>query len=151
MDREIIEGEHTAKEIARRTGHSYNAIRGARYQLKKRGYITTLGNYATPPSRIARTLYRYLVLKELSKGRQFPFRQVAGSWEVSVNTLNSWFTPNPDIINQIQSLAGGRYWGKAKEDLKEWLEEQERFFGKKYEGKEEGKPGTRRKAPGKGL
>lgn len=118
IERLLLEGELTQREIARLTRTSFLTIQQVRGELRERGIETNIGGLKTPPAVLARVLYRLMALDNMGvkKGRI----KIAAGNDVAPNTLKAILQQRKKIVKEIQCLANGRYWKKAQQDLKDW-------------------------------
>lgn len=129
VERMLLNGELTRQEISRLTGISRKRINNARHNLKKQGITTKVSRSTIPPAKIARIVLRFEILKQISGEKSILGKAEAA--EVQPDLLRSWLNLKPELLREIKTLNNGKYWEKAKKDLRHWIKAQEKRAGKK--------------------
>ena len=132
IERLLINGELSVQEIAKLCKVSPKSVVNVRADMKKRGIITKIPGSNYPPVKVARLLLRYDVLAKLSSMAKKRCDIVATVLEEVDGSILSFFRRNPNIMKDVKTIANNRYWEKAQKQLKKWIKEQEKKYGKKY-------------------
>jgi len=134
VERMLINGELSISEIAKIAHTTPHAVSRARAHLKERGVLTLIPGSILPPMVVARTILRYEVLRQIS-GKSKTWCGIAAGVETTGDKIHSWERRVPNIFKDVKTISDGVYWEKAQEQLKGWIKEQERIYGKKYDPK----------------
>ena len=132
VERLLMNGELTVSEIAKLCKVTPKYVKNRRYYLKQQGIITRIPGSYYPPVKVARILLRYDVLRKLAGLSKLRCDIKATVMERVDGSVSRFFTRNPNILKDVRTINNGIYWRKAREQLKEWVEEQEQKYGKKY-------------------